>query len=85
LPAGVDRKFYSVVQARVDAVVKGEITKHMVNIAVMPTSCGPHISESLIGSRGLVAGYIVNDRDGMPVLFARSESQSDRQRRLTKP
>jgi hypothetical protein len=84
LPAGVDHKWYAVIQARVDAVVKGEITKRLVKIAVRPSSCGPHINESLIGSRGLIAGRIAHDQDGITVLFARTESQSDRERRLTK-
>ena len=84
LPGSVDEKYYQVALARVHCIVKGEIEKSVIKLANIPSSCGPYLDVRAVGWSGFVAGKMDRDRDGVPVLFATSESHVERERRLEK-
>ena len=67
--------------ARVEKVIRGDFRESFVQIAVLPTSCGPFIQ---VGLSGIVAGQIERGADGVAVLKPIAESDATRQTRLKK-
>ena len=67
--------------ARVEKVIRGELSDPFVVVAVLPTSCGPFIRAGL---SGVVAGKIERDSHGGAVLIPVMESESMKTNRLKK-
>jgi hypothetical protein len=81
LPGEVRESYYQTAMARIERVIKGRLEATVIRVANIPTSCGPQLNGSMIGRRGYIAGKLVRDSAGLPLLFAKGQSEwSQRQK-----